>query len=81
MLIDSVSKTSYLDVILLNSNSNKSLNESLFNNLMSDLLTQTNTSFFALSPLLQSEYQETFSTTLLVSPELSMVFSDYVTNY
>ena len=81
MLIDSISKTSYLDVILLNSNSSKSLNESLFNNVMSDLLTQTNTTFFALSPLLQSEYQETFSTTLLVSPELSMVFNDYVTTY
>lgn len=81
MLIDSISKTSYLDVILLNSNSNKSLNESLFNNVMSDLLTQTNTTFFALSPLLQSEYQETFSTTLLISPELSMVFNDYVTTY
>jgi hypothetical protein len=81
MLIDSISKTSYLDVILLNSNSNKSLNESLFNNVMSDLLTQTNTTFFALSPLLQSEYQETFSTTLLISPELSIVFNDYVTTY
>jgi hypothetical protein len=81
MLIDAVSKTSYLDVILLNSSSSKSVSESLFNNLMSDLLTQTNTTFFALSPLLQSEYQETFSTTLLVSPELSMVFSDYVTTY
>jgi hypothetical protein len=81
MLIDSISKTSYLDVILLNSNSTKSLNESLFNNVMSDLLTQTNTTFFALSPLLQSEYQETFSTTLLISPELSMVFNDYVTTY
>jgi hypothetical protein len=81
MLIDSISKTSYLDVILLNSNSSKSLNESLFNNVMSDLLTQTNTTFFALSPLLQSEYQETFSTTLLVSPELAMVFNDYVTTY
>jgi hypothetical protein len=81
MLIDSISKTSYLDVILLNSSSTKSISESLFNNVMSDLLTQTNTTFFALSPLLQSEYQETFSTTLLVSPELSMVFSDYVTTY
>jgi hypothetical protein len=81
MLIDAVSKTSYLDVILLNSSSSKSVSESLFNNLMGDLLTQTNTTFFALSPLLQSEYQETFSTTLLVSPELSMVFSDYVTTY
>jgi hypothetical protein len=81
MLIDSISKTSYLDVILLNSSSQKSISESLFNNVMSDLLTQTNTTFFALSPLLQSEYQETFSTTLLVSPELSIVFSDYVTTY
>jgi len=81
MLIDSISKTSYLDIILLNSSSSKSISESLFNNVMNDLLTQTNTTFFALSPLLQSEYQETFSTTLLVSPELSMVFSDYVTTY
>jgi hypothetical protein len=48
---------------------------------MNDLIIQTNTCFLPLSPLLQSEYQETFSTTLIVAPELSIMFNDYLSSY
>ena len=81
MTIDAISKTSHLDVILLNSNSSKNFSDYLFSSSMSDILIETNTLFFPLSSLLQSEYQDTYSTTLLVAPELSLVLKDYTTNY
>jgi hypothetical protein len=81
MTIDAISKTSHLDVILLNSNSSKNFSDYLFSSSMNDLLVETNTLFFPLSSLLQSEYQDTYSTTLLIAPELSMVLKDYTSNY
>jgi hypothetical protein len=81
MTIDAISKTSHLDVILLNSNSSKNFSDYLFSSSMSDILVETNTLFFPLSSLLQSEYQDTYSTTLLIAPELSLVLKDYTTNY
>jgi hypothetical protein len=81
VLVDSISKTSYLDVMLINSSSTGGANTSLFDTLMGDITLQTNSVFFPLSSLLQSEYQETFSTTLLVAPELSMVLRDYISTY
>jgi hypothetical protein len=81
MTIDAISKTSHLDIILLNSNSSKNFSEYLFSSTMNDLLLETNTLFFPLSSLLQSEYQDTYSTTLLVAPELSIVLKDYTTTY
>lgn len=81
MVIDSISKTSHLDVILLNSSSSKNFSDYLFSSSMNDILTESNTLFFPLSSLLQSEYQDTYSTTLLVAPELSLVLKDYTTNY
>jgi hypothetical protein len=81
MVIDSISKTSHLDIILLNSNSSKNFSEYLFSSTMNDILLETNTLFFPLSSLLQSEYQDTYSTTLLVAPELALVLKDYTTTY
>ena len=48
---------------------------------MNDILLETNTLFFPLSSLLQSEYQDTYSTTLLVAPELALVLKDYTSTY
>lgn len=79
--MDSISKTSYLDIMLINSSSTGGANTLLFDTLMGDITLQTNSVFFPLSSLLQSEYQETFSTTLLVAPELSMVLRDYISTY
>jgi hypothetical protein len=81
MVIDSISKTSHLDTILLNSNSSKNFSEYLFSSTMNDILLETNTLFFPLSSLLQSEYQDTYSTTLLVAPELALVLKDYTSTY
>jgi hypothetical protein len=81
MVIDSISKTSHLDIILLNSTAAKNFNEYLFSSTMGDILSETNTLFFPLSSLLQSEYQDTFSTTLLISPELAIALKDYTSTY
>lgn len=81
MTIDAISKTSHLDVILLNSNSSNNFSEYLFSSTMNDILLETNTLFFPLSSLLQSEYQDTYSTTLLIAPELSLVLKDYTSTY
>jgi hypothetical protein len=81
MVLDTISKASHLDIILLNSSSSKNFTECLFSSTMSDLLTETNTLFFPLSSLLQSEYQDTFSTTLLITPELSIVIKEYASTY
>ena len=81
VLIDSISKTSHLDIMLINSSSVSGMNASLFDTLMGDISLQTSSVFFPLSCLLQTEYQDTVSTTLLVSPELSMVLRDYVSTY
>jgi hypothetical protein len=81
MLVDTISKTSHLDVILLNSNASKNFSECLFSSSMNDLLIESNTLFFPLSSLLQSEYQDTFSTTLLITPELSIALKEYTLTY
>lgn len=46
-----------------------------------DLILQTTTFFLPFSSLLHSEYQDTFSTILLVSPELSTMLNDYIYSY
>lgn len=46
-----------------------------------DLVLQTSTFFLPFSSLLQSEYQETFSTMLIVAPELSTMLNDYIYLY
>jgi hypothetical protein len=81
MLVDTISKTSHLDVILLNNNTSKNFSECLFSSSMNDLLIESNTLFFPLSSLLQSEYQDTFSTTLLITPELSIALKEYTLTY
>ena len=81
MLVDSISKTSNLDIILLNSNNSQRFTEYLFSSTINDILIETNTLFFPLSSLLQSEYQDAFSTTLLVAPELSLALKDYTATY
>jgi hypothetical protein len=80
-IIDSISKFSHLDAILIYTNSKASTIQTLYTSFMNDLIIQTNTCFLPLSPLLQSEYQEVFSTTLIIAPELSIMFNDYLTSY
>ena len=80
-VIDNISKLSYLDTILIYNNSKINVAQTLYTSVINDLITQTNTFFLPLSPLLHSEYQETFSTTFIVAPELVHLFIDYVNIY
>jgi len=48
---------------------------------MHDMILSTSTCYLPLSPMFQSEYQEVFSTALLVTPELSLALTDYATSY
>jgi hypothetical protein len=81
--LDHITKLSYLDTILMSSNSKFSSNtiQSLYLAFNEDLILQTSTFFLPFSSLLHSEYQDTFSTVLLVSPELSNLFNDYIYSY
>jgi len=81
LVIDQVSKASYLDAILIHSNTQSSNISALYTATLNDIVVQTNTCFLPFSPLLQSEYQEVLSTTLLVSPELSLALDDYFSTY
>ena len=80
--LDHLTKLSYLDTILMNSSTKYSNTvQALYTAFTEDLILQTNTFFLPFSSLLQSEYQETFSTTLIIAPELSSMFNDYIYSY
>jgi hypothetical protein len=65
------------------SNSNSAYNavQSLYISFNEDIILQTSTFFLPFSSLLHSEYQDTFSTVLLVAPELSTMLNDYIYSY
>jgi len=81
--LDHLTKLSYLDTMLMYGNTKHSSNvlQNLYIAFNEDLLLQTTTFFLPFSSLLHSEYQDTFSTVLLVAPELSVMFNDYIYSY
>jgi hypothetical protein len=77
-LLDSVTKFSQLDLILLLSNSTVLSFKTLFISFIFDLnLELTNLYLMELS-LFSSNYQDIFSLIVILSPELIMSFSDYL---
>ena len=80
--LDHITKLSYLDTMLVNTNTkyfNKT--QSLYIAFNEDIITQTTTFFLPFSSILQSEYQENFSTMLIVAPELSLLLNEYIYSY
>jgi hypothetical protein len=77
--IDQITKLSYIDNLLIQSSTyNKtSMSESLYIAFSEDIILKTTTSYLPMSPLLQSEYQDSLNTMVLVAPELSMVLNDF----
>jgi hypothetical protein len=55
--------------------------QTLYTAFNEDIILQTTTCFLPFSSLLQSDYQETFSTLLVVAPELSNLLNDYIYVY
>lgn len=77
-LVDSITKFSQLDLILLLSNSSTLSFKTLFISFIFDLnLELTNMYLMELS-LFSSNYQDIFSLVVVLSPELLMAFSDYL---
>jgi len=64
-----------------NTKSYSNIVQGLYTAFNEDLILQTSTFFLPFSSLLHSEYQDTFSTILLVSPELSVMLNDYIYTY
>jgi len=79
--LDSLSKFSHLDHILIYNNTRCGSVETLFISFMNDLVIQTSTCFLPISPLLQSEYQDSLTTILALTPELSTMLNDFISSY
>jgi hypothetical protein len=81
ILFDTITRMSYLDVFLINSNLNLNKTSIFYLNIINDSFLHLITFFLPITPLLHSEYNETFSTTFLVAPELVTLFTDYISIY
>lgn len=81
LVIDSVSKISYLEIIMLHSNKQSNAAQILFNSSMTDNMFHLSSSYLAMSPFFQSEYQDMLSASSLVLPDLSLSFSHYFNSY
>jgi hypothetical protein len=76
-LVDSVTKLSQLDLILLLSNSSSLSFKTLFVSFIFDLNLELNNMYLMELSLFSSNYQDIFSLVTVLSPELVMSFSDY----
>jgi len=81
LAIDHISKLSHLDTMLIKANSNSNDIQTLYSSVMNDLILETSTLSLPTMNLLQTEYQESFSTLMLLAPELSTMISDYALSY
>jgi hypothetical protein len=81
LAIDHISKLSHLDTMLIKANSNTNDIQTLYSSVMNDLILETSTLSLPTMNLLQTEYQESFSTLMLLAPELSTMISDYALTY
>ena len=72
---------SYLDSVLLNASYNNATSQSLYTAFFSDWAMHLNSVYSPLSALLQTEYQDLTTLTLVNSPELFSVIGDYSTQY
>lgn len=81
LVIDHISKLSHLDTMLIKANSNTNDIQTLYSSVMNDLILETSTLSLPTMNLLQTEYQESFSTLMLLAPELSSMISDYALTY
>jgi hypothetical protein len=63
--------------MLINYNSKSSLSQIFYNSFINDLMLETLNLSLPMVNLLQSEYQELFTTTLLLAPELTILLNEY----
>lgn len=79
--MDCLSKLSYLDYLLLNSNIKLKHSQILYESFLNDILINLNIYFLLFSSIFQSEYQEILSSVILIIPELILVFNEYYNIY
>ena len=76
-----LSKISYLDIILIQANTNNMSIQTLFNTVSSDAIINLSTCFLPLAYHLQFEFHDGFTSVSHVSPELISVLEDYTLFY
>lgn len=81
ILVDQLSKISYLDIILIQANANNMSIQTLFNTVSSDAIINLSTCFLPLAYYLQFEFHDGFTSVAHVSPELISVLEDYTLFY
>jgi len=81
VLLDQLSKISYLDIILIQANANNMSIQTLFNTVSSDAIINLSTCFLPLAYYLQFEFHDGFTSVAHVSPELISVLEDYTLFY
>lgn len=79
--IDSITKLSQLDVIMLISNSHQNSFKTLFLHFILDINTDMFNLYLPYLSFLNSKYQDIYSTITLLSPELILAFNDYFSTY
>jgi len=80
-LLYQLSKISYLDIILIQANTNNMLIQTLFNTVSLDAIINLSTCFLPLAYYLQFEFYGGFTSVSHVSPELISVLEDYTLFY
>ena len=79
--IDHPTKLSYLDVFLINNTVNSSTTDALYNAFNEDIVLYLNVYFLPMSPMFNSEYQESITNVIFLAPELSTVLNTYFKDY
>ena len=82
LLFDQLTRFTYLDyMLIMNNNMYFHKTQHLTHVFFIDILTQLSIFYLPLTSLLSSDYQDMHSTILLLTPELSEVYMDYVYLY
>jgi hypothetical protein len=81
MFNDHVTKLSTLDLIIIQTNSKIQSSQSLYNSFMYDSILALSVNNFNTLFFLQNEYQEPLNTILLIAPETSTVFYNFLNLY
>jgi len=81
LTLDYSLKMSYLDIILITSNSVNYSASSLYVSYINDLYNNFSVLYLPLLSLFSSSYQDVYSLVMLVSPEVIIAFADYFNLY
>jgi len=81
MFSDFIVKLSSLDAMLIHLNTNLRGSQFLYDSFVYDIILFLNIYYLPFSTLILSGYQEHVSSVLVLAPELSFLFTEYINNY